>query len=390
LEEQFFNQLRDSLAAGPASGKLMTPEQVSKQASFFAERFGPAALQRLDGEDLLLALHGRQNSESKCLAYWLEFKDDEEFHGPSFGRIGGGSALKFGMFQRARDGAWITGSAQNQRVMSVDEAVAYTLKQRRELIAGAEILSAKDANDTSDSAYENLQVAMEKAAPELYSTSWAHKYWSLLSLNTLDDFHSPQYQRFYLFKLLEMPPVPSANVRDSEPRFLYAGRFAAAARRLEVLLPILSRLLVNKYGSPRSYWKIGTSSGDSGTSYWDAMREGKFVSMGWKDSEKDARQTKELPTEDARQKMRNIRSLSAPMQLDVRGNFIPRKASCPFKCSETFCYRRVISRVSTLVTRRPFSTRFSITFCSAVWSPYCLMRRSYTLSARPSRAAIFL
>jgi hypothetical protein len=67
---------------------------VTQQASLFRDLFGPAALRRLDGEDLLLATHERQNEAVKHLAYWLEFKDDEEFRGPRFGRIGGGSALK--------------------------------------------------------------------------------------------------------------------------------------------------------------------------------------------------------------------------------------------------------------------------------------------------------
>jgi hypothetical protein len=40
-------------------------------------------------------MHGRQSGESRCLAYWLEFKNDDEFAGNRFGGIGGGSALKF-------------------------------------------------------------------------------------------------------------------------------------------------------------------------------------------------------------------------------------------------------------------------------------------------------
>ena len=58
-------------------------------------------------------MHGRKSSESRCPAYWLEFKNDEEFAGYRFGGIGGGSALKFGIFQRTRPRLdhWVTAYA---------------------------------------------------------------------------------------------------------------------------------------------------------------------------------------------------------------------------------------------------------------------------------------
>ena len=75
----------------------------------------PQYLRELDGEALLQLMHGRYSSESKCLAYWLEFKNDDEFAGNQFGGIGGGSALKFGIFQRQSDSAWTTGSPLAQQ-----------------------------------------------------------------------------------------------------------------------------------------------------------------------------------------------------------------------------------------------------------------------------------
>ena len=47
---------------------------------------------------------------------------------------------------------------------------------------------------------------MEKAAPKLSGDGWAHKYWFLINPDRLDDYHSPRYQRFHLFKLLQMSP----------------------------------------------------------------------------------------------------------------------------------------------------------------------------------------
>ncbi len=71
----------------------MTADRISaKQTELFSNHFGPAVVAKLDGEELLRVMHGRQDSETRSLVYWLEFKNDEEFSGPRFSRIGGGSA----------------------------------------------------------------------------------------------------------------------------------------------------------------------------------------------------------------------------------------------------------------------------------------------------------
>jgi 5-methylcytosine-specific restriction enzyme B len=103
-------ELKAALDRGLASGELLTPAQVVQQTGLFRDRFGPAVLRELDGEALLRLMHWRQSSESRCLVYWLEFKDDDEFAGHRFGGIGGGSAMKYGIYQRQSDGAWISGS----------------------------------------------------------------------------------------------------------------------------------------------------------------------------------------------------------------------------------------------------------------------------------------
>jgi len=153
LESHLFDELKAALNRGLTSGELLTPLQIEQQTTLFRDRFGPAVLRKHDGEALLQLMHGRYSGESKCLAYWLEFKNDDEFGGNQFGGIGGGSALKFGIFQRQSDSAWMTGSPLAQQVLSLEDAVAIARKQRDELVAGAEVLAFLDATNTSDEAY---------------------------------------------------------------------------------------------------------------------------------------------------------------------------------------------------------------------------------------------
>jgi 5-methylcytosine-specific restriction protein B len=106
LEPRLVDELKTTLDRGLASGELMTPARVAQQTGLFRDRFGPGVLRELDGEALLRLMHGRRTEDPKCLAYWLEFKNDDEFAGNRFGGIGGGSAMKYGLYERKSDGGW--------------------------------------------------------------------------------------------------------------------------------------------------------------------------------------------------------------------------------------------------------------------------------------------
>jgi 5-methylcytosine-specific restriction protein B len=281
LDPNVLEDLQDALKNASVSADLLTPTQIDQQTSLFRDRFGPAVLRQLDGEPLLRLMHGRQDNVSRCLAYWLEFKNDEEFAGNQFGGIGGGSALKFGIFQRQNDNAWVTGSPKSQQVLALDAAISIARSQRDELVNGADAIASLDVGDTSDEAYSKLQIAMEKVAPNLSGDGWSHKYWFLVSPNTLDGYHSPRYQRFHLLKLLQMPPDEAGILDSGSPRFICAGRFRSAAQQLGVPISILNRILNRRDGAFHRYWKIGTTEGSAGDSHWTDMREGSFVSIGW-------------------------------------------------------------------------------------------------------------
>ena len=133
LEARLVEELGTAINRGLTSGELMTPAQVSQQTGLFLDRFGPSVLRGLDGEALLQLMHGRQNSDSRCLAYWLEFKDDDEFAGYRFGGIGGGSALKFGIYQRQADNARPFGQRVLRHVLAQAFATHADAKFRRQL-----------------------------------------------------------------------------------------------------------------------------------------------------------------------------------------------------------------------------------------------------------------
>lgn len=282
LDSSLLNELRSFAMKTDAEGAMPSDFEISEYLHHFHDRFGPQVLHSSDGASLLNLMHGRHDEQSRCLAYWLEFKDDPEFRNYAFGGIGGGSSLKFGIYQRQRDGAWVIGGPRTQEVISPRAAQKLARAQRDELLAGVQVLASIEPRATTD--YFDVQARMEQAAPRLCRTAWAHKYWFLCQPEVIDPIHSPGLQRFHLLKLLQTPP-DRTGVRDSGAgRFVCAGEFVRLARSLGISMVQLGRVLNLRHGALHAYWKIGTTEGSSGESQWPQMRDDGFVSIGWLDT----------------------------------------------------------------------------------------------------------
>jgi len=272
LDERIALELRERYKSLEDDGKLLSGEQLAGYYRTFRDRFGPDKLKSLDGEALLEIMHSHGNRDS--IVYWLEFKDDEELP-TGFGSIAGGSAFKFGLFRKKETGRWTTGSPQIPQELTVEQAVDVARRHRDQLIRGVELVDKLPENG-SDEDYEQLQHKMNRVAPDVSNLAWGHKYFSLLYPEKLDDFHNPEYQRFHLIKLLQLPP-------PGEGRYLAASRFVAIANALDIPMNSLTSVLNERDGgTPYSYWCIGTrSSGDQPKDYWDMMREHECVTIGW-------------------------------------------------------------------------------------------------------------
>ena len=255
-------------------GRIYTKEKLDEQYSTFRRHFSPDTLKGLDGEALLTFMH--DHSDNSSLVYWLEFKNDEEFDTKRFGSIAGGSALKFRIFRRKETGHWQIGGERNKpKDISVDEAIEVARTHRDQLLKGVQLLEALP-DDASDDDYAQLQDQMDELAPDVSKLAWGHKYFSLLFPDKLDDFHSPDWQRFNILKLLQLPP-------DGDGRYICAGRFVAAAREVELPMNQFTGTLGAVHGRLHRYWRIGTRSGKTGTSYWPMMQKESCIAIGWTD-----------------------------------------------------------------------------------------------------------
>ena len=238
-------------------GKIATEQQLDKQYALFREHFGPSVLAGLDGEALLTLMHDHSNKDS--LVYWLEFKNDDEFDSRSFGSIAGGSALKFRVFRRKETGNWQAGGEKGNQPKDItnEEAIEFARSHRDQILKGVELLDGLPDNATDDD-YAQLQDQMDEVAPDVSRLAFGHKYFSLLFPNKLDDYHSPDLQRFHLLKLLQLPP-------EGDGRYICAGRFITAAKEVGLSINHFTATLNAIQGRLHRYWRIGTTSGKTGT-----------------------------------------------------------------------------------------------------------------------------
>lgn len=272
LDPQIAEELRATYQRLDDEGKLLSNAQLDAAYQAFRSRFGPERLQALDGEELLLAMHSRGDNSS--LVYWLEYKQDEEFPTRPFGSIKGGGAHKFGAFFQQDKAAWMSGSAQRPKEITLQQAIQIAQTQRDELVRAAQLLQSLP-DRASDDEYLDLQRRLGQLAPTVADTAWGHKYLSLLFPEKLDDFHNSDYQRFHLIRLLQMPPQESG-------RYVCAGRFVELAHELGLRVTHFANVANERDGrNPYGYWRVGTREGANGASQWEAMKAGSYVGIGW-------------------------------------------------------------------------------------------------------------
>ncbi|TCT14545.1 5-methylcytosine-specific restriction protein B [Natranaerovirga pectinivora] len=282
-----------------SENKIMGPDKLKESYEIFQKNFNPDRLKSLDGELLLETMFNHGNRGS--LVYWLEFKNDDELQTNRFGGIGGGSAFKFGIYKRKEDGKWITGTPKDSRELSINEAIEMVREKRDLLVKGCDLLSGMK-NDFEDSTYLKLQSDIDTQLENYGNLGWVHKYFHMMFPDKLDDFHSVDYQNFYLIKMREKPI-------KSDGRYALAGQFLRQSMKAGIPINNFTEVLFEIFGSVHNYWRIGTSDGKK--SYWSEMLEGGYMSIGWPNLG-DLHQLDNLSSKEAKDHIKKVLSDTNP------------------------------------------------------------------------------
>lgn len=276
-----------------SENKIVSEDKLKENHELFKNNFGPDKLKSLDGEVLLETMFNHGNKGS--LVYWLEFKNDEEFQSGLFGGIGGGSALKFGIYKRKEDGKWITGHSKDMKEISIAEAISIARERRDLLVKGADLVGAI-SNDFSDDTYLKLQDDIDKELGNFGNLAWVHKYFRILYPDRIDDIHSVDWLSSYLIKM-HIKPVKIGK------RYALAGQYVRLAKQAKMSINHFTATTLSYFGPVHNYWRIETT--DDQKSYWSEMQQNGHVAIGWTDLG-DLRQFDDLKKSEAKEQIKKL------------------------------------------------------------------------------------
>ena len=233
----------------------------------FQERFSPEKLAAIEDENLLKSLFYTVGDNTEALCCWLEHNADCREY---FGSIAGGSAYKFGLFQKKDTGEWMTGSPQKPEVLSEEQALEIGKTIRDALVKGVDIINNTILDNLSD--FEKLDEDLKQGVGEqYYNLAWFHKYFSLICPEKLSGFHSNDWQT-HVLRCLRINPSEKYYARSAQLAKIenYAGMYYRE----------FFAVVFEEFGGIKHFVRIGTK--DDEKNYVAEWQQKSVVGIGWR------------------------------------------------------------------------------------------------------------
>lgn len=233
----------------------------------FQERFSPEKLAAIEDENLLTSLFYTVGDNTEALCCWLEHNADCREY---FGSIAGGSAYKFGLFQKKDTGEWLTGSPQKPEVLSEEQALEIGKTIRDALVKGVDIINNAILDNLSD--FEKLDEDLKQGVGEqYYNLAWFHKYFSLICPEKLSGFHSNDWQT-HVLRCLRINPSEKYYARSAQLAKIenYAGMYYRE----------FFAAVFEEFGGIKHFVRIGTK--DDEKNYVAEWQQKSVVGIGWR------------------------------------------------------------------------------------------------------------
>lgn len=235
----------------------------------FTSKFSPEILAALSDDELLNYLFYTVGENQDSLCCWLEMNKECRQH---FGSISGGSAYKFGLFQKQKTGEWTTGSPQKPQVLTEDEALELGRSIRDALVKAAGIVQNATLDTLAD--YEQLDTTLWNEVGEPYCNwGWFHKYLAMVCPDKLSCFHSSDWQRHILYAL---------KIKPSEKYFTRSGQLAMISNYAGWYYGEFKDVLFERFGGDIiQFVRVGTS--DDTQNYAAEWNQKSVIGIGWRD-----------------------------------------------------------------------------------------------------------
>lgn len=243
-----------------------TSEDIEKFLNEFKKKYSPEVLAALSDDEVLPAIFYTAGDNTNALCCWLEMNKECRTY---FGGIAGGSAYKFGLFQKKETGVWTTGSPQKPQELSEDEALTLGKDIRDALVKAVTIV--RESKLDSLEAYEALDDQLKlEVGSQYYNWGWFHKYCSLICNDKLCGFHSTDWQLHVLRAL---------KIKPSEKYYARSGQIAMVQNYAGWYYRQFFDVFAERFGDPKQFVRLGTS--DSSRNYAAEWAKREVVAIGW-------------------------------------------------------------------------------------------------------------
>ena len=241
-------------------------EDIEQALETFKKMYSPEILEALNDDELLSTLFYTMGDNTNALCCWLEMNKECRSY---FGSIAGGSAYKFGLFQRKETGVWTTGSPQKPQELNEEEALALGKSIRDALVKGVHVIREADLNTLDD--YEKLDDALKaEVGAQYYSWGWVHKYYSIICNDKLCGFHSTDWQMHVLRAL---------KIKPSDKYYARSGQISIIQNYTGWYYRQLFDVFAERFGEPRQFIRLGSTGDDKHYAAEWAKRG--VVAIGW-------------------------------------------------------------------------------------------------------------
>ena len=246
----------------------VTRADIENARQEFLNRFSPSILEAFSEEELLDNVFYSVGDNTYSLCCYLEMnKECKEY----FGSISGGSAYKFGLFQKKDTGIWTTGSPQKPQELSEQEALSLGKEIIEALVKGAKIIEESELGSVED--YEKLDdLLKDEVGERFYNWAWFHKYYSIVFHDKLSSFHNEEWQKHVL---------RCFGIRPDSRYYARSGQIAMIQNNADLRYKEFIEAVRDKFGDSKQFVRIGTTNSSGDESFASDWMEKSMVAMGW-------------------------------------------------------------------------------------------------------------
>lgn len=242
-------------------------DDIERALNEFKQAYSPEKLASIDDSAILTSLFYSLGDNTNALCCWLEMNKECRSY---FGSIAGGSAYKFGLFQKKETGIWTTGSPQKPQELTETEALTLGKQIRDALVAGVKIIreSQLDSLETYERLDNDLIIAVGN---RFYNLGWVHKYFSIICNDKLCGFHSSDWQ-YHVLRSLKIKP--------SDRYYGRSGQISMIQNYTSWFYRQFFDVFDERFGEPRQFIRLGSTDGDKKNYAYEWSKKS-VVGMGW-------------------------------------------------------------------------------------------------------------